>query len=161
MRFLRAIKPRRNGAQAARVGASAEEEEEGRQGLLPNIASISNECNIEQRVIELASLNVHGVPLMNASKLQEQAACTTQVVTLKAFIHCQGCARRVKKTLSKLQGVSTFHVDADQQKVTVIGSMGAEEVLQSMNKVLKGTQLWAAPQNTVPVPLTPISAASN
>ncbi|MCO5593287.1 hypothetical protein L7F22_047295 [Adiantum nelumboides] len=151
MRFLR-IKPRRSRAEAARVaGASAEEEEEqGLQGLLRNLPS-SNGSNIvqERSTIELPNMNVHHPVAPPCTKMQEQAeACPTQVVILKAFIHCQGCARRVKKTLSKLEGVSTFHVDVDQQKVTVIGSVCASDVLQSMNKVLKGTQLWEVPKNS-------------
>lgn len=143
MRFLRALKPRH--VEAARTGVN-EEDEEGRQGLLPLT------CKHEQSSAYLHKGAVEAMPkpLLLNSKLEQEAACTSQIVVLQASIHCQGCARRVKKILSNLQGVNTYHVDMEQQKVTVIGNVCPDNVLQSVNKVIKGAQFWASPQQHFP-----------
>ncbi|KAH7427686.1 hypothetical protein KP509_10G055100 [Ceratopteris richardii] len=93
-----------------------------------------------------------------AQKLQQSdiAPCPAKVITVEAFIHCQGCARRIKKTLSKLEGVNTFHVDTDQHKVTVVGCLTEDEVLQSVRKGIKGTGLWPAARDDKPVSQNPV-----
>ncbi|VFQ91438.1 unnamed protein product [Cuscuta campestris] len=65
-----------------------------------------------------------------------------QVVELRVSIHCKGCERKVKKHLSKMEGVTWYSVDACTQKVTVVGEVSPLGVLVSISKVMKNAQFW-------------------
>jgi len=67
-----------------------------------------------------------------------------QVVVLKVSLHCKACAGKVKKHLSKMEGVTSFDIDFAAKKVTVVGDVTPLGVLNSVSKV-KNAQLWAAP----------------
>ncbi|CAL4919793.1 unnamed protein product [Urochloa decumbens] len=75
-----------------------------------------------------------------------------QVVVLKVSLHCKACAGKVKKHLSKMEGVTSFNIDFAAKKVTVVGDVTPLGVLNSVSKV-KNAQLWAAP-----APATAIAA---
>lgn len=48
-------------------------------------------------------------------------------------------------------GVNTFHIDMKEHKVTVIGNVYPNEVLECVNKVIKGVKFWettAKPHNS-------------
>ncbi|KAK9069164.1 hypothetical protein SSX86_013280 [Deinandra increscens subsp. villosa] len=64
-----------------------------------------------------------------------------QVVELRVSIHCKGCAGKVKKHLSRMEGVTSFHIDLESKKVTVVGDVTPLSVLSSISKV-KNAQLW-------------------
>lgn len=64
-----------------------------------------------------------------------------QVVVLRVSLHCKGCEKKMKKHVSRMQGVSSFNVDFDAQKVTVVGEISPLDVLASISKV-KNAQLW-------------------
>ncbi|RCV40218.1 hypothetical protein SETIT_9G034900v2 [Setaria italica] len=66
-----------------------------------------------------------------------------QVVVLKVSLHCKACAGKVKKHLSKMEGVTSFDIDFAAKKVTVVGDVTPLGVLNSVSKV-KNAQLWAA-----------------
>ncbi|CAN4108009.1 unnamed protein product [Withania somnifera] len=63
-----------------------------------------------------------------------------QVVT-RVSIHCQRYAGKVKKHLSKLEGVASFSIELDRQRVTVMGHVSAVGVLESISKV-KRAEFW-------------------
>ncbi|KAL6893807.1 hypothetical protein ACP4OV_007905 [Aristida adscensionis] len=67
-----------------------------------------------------------------------------QVVVLKVSLHCKACAGKVKKHLSKMEGVKSFDIDFAAKKVTVVGDVTPLGVLSSVSKV-KNAQLWAPP----------------
>ncbi|KAG8098768.1 hypothetical protein GUJ93_ZPchr0013g33946 [Zizania palustris] len=67
-----------------------------------------------------------------------------QVVVLKVSLHCKACAGKVKKHLSKMEGVTSFNIDFAAKKVTVVGDVTPLGVLNSVSKV-KNAQFWAAP----------------
>ncbi|CAN6280798.1 unnamed protein product [Urochloa humidicola] len=67
-----------------------------------------------------------------------------QVVVLKVSLHCKACAGKVKKHLSKMEGVTSFNIDFAAKKVTVVGDVTPLGVLNSVSKV-KNAQLWPAP----------------
>ncbi|XP_066365258.1 protein SODIUM POTASSIUM ROOT DEFECTIVE 2-like [Miscanthus floridulus] len=67
-----------------------------------------------------------------------------QVVVLKVSLHCKACAGKVKKHLSKMEGVTSFNIDFAAKKVTVVGDVTPLGVVNSVSKV-KNAQLWAAP----------------
>ncbi|KAG8086195.1 hypothetical protein GUJ93_ZPchr0010g8294 [Zizania palustris] len=64
-----------------------------------------------------------------------------KTVELKVSMHCNGCARKVQKHISKMEGVTWFEVDLESKKVVVMGDVTPLEVLQSISKV-KLAQLW-------------------
>ncbi|PUZ56526.1 hypothetical protein GQ55_5G322800 [Panicum hallii var. hallii] len=64
-----------------------------------------------------------------------------QVVVLRVSLHCKGCAGKVKKHISKMEGVSSFDIDIATKKVTVVGDVTPLGVLNSISKV-KSAQFW-------------------
>ncbi|KAF2304561.1 hypothetical protein GH714_033558 [Hevea brasiliensis] len=67
-----------------------------------------------------------------------------KMVVLKVSMHCNGCARKVEKHVSKLEGVTTYKVDLKSKMVVVIGDIIPFEVLESVSKV-KYAELWNSP----------------
>ncbi|XP_065859460.1 heavy metal-associated isoprenylated plant protein 35-like [Euphorbia lathyris] len=66
--------------------------------------------------------------------------CKTWV--LKVSIHCQGCKRKVKKVLLAIDGVYTATIDAQQQRVTVIGNIEVETLIKRLIKTGKHAEIW-------------------
>ncbi|XP_062177956.1 protein SODIUM POTASSIUM ROOT DEFECTIVE 2-like isoform X2 [Alnus glutinosa] len=64
-----------------------------------------------------------------------------QVVVMRVSIHCQGCAGKVKKHLSKMEGVTSFSIDVETKRVTVMGHVSPVVVLESVSKVKKA-EFW-------------------
>ncbi|KAL0336855.1 UNVERIFIED_CONTAM: protein SODIUM POTASSIUM ROOT defective [Sesamum calycinum] len=64
-----------------------------------------------------------------------------QVVVLRVSLHCRGCERKMRKHLSRMEGVTSFNIDFAAKKVTVTGNVTPLGVLSSISKV-KNAQLW-------------------
>ncbi|PIA38873.1 hypothetical protein AQUCO_02700225v1 [Aquilegia coerulea] len=64
-----------------------------------------------------------------------------QVVVLKVSLHCKGCEGKVRKHISRMEGVTSFSIDFATKKVTVIGDVTPLSVLTSVSRV-KNAQLW-------------------
>ncbi|XP_059448500.1 protein SODIUM POTASSIUM ROOT DEFECTIVE 1-like [Corylus avellana] len=64
-----------------------------------------------------------------------------QVVVMRVSIHCQGCAGKLKKHLSKMEGVTSFSIDVEAKRVTVMGHVSPVGVLESVSKVKKA-EFW-------------------
>ncbi|MCH1933186.1 heavy-metal-associated domain-containing protein, partial [Shewanella sp. A25] len=62
-----------------------------------------------------------------------------ETVVLKVGMSCQGCAGAVRRVLTKMEGVETFDIDMEQQKVTVKGNVKPEDVFQTVSKTGKKT----------------------
>ncbi|KAG2411023.1 Protein SODIUM POTASSIUM ROOT DEFECTIVE 2 [Vigna angularis] len=67
-----------------------------------------------------------------------------QIVILRVSMHCHGCAKKVEKHISKLEGVRSYKVDLETKMVVVSGDILPLEVLQSVSKV-KNAELWNSP----------------
>ncbi|KAG9459324.1 hypothetical protein H6P81_003832 [Aristolochia fimbriata] len=67
-----------------------------------------------------------------------------KMVVLKVSMHCNGCARKVEKHISKMDGVTSFEVDLESKKVVVVGDIAPFEVLESVSRV-KFAELWSPP----------------
>ncbi|KAG9139052.1 hypothetical protein Leryth_027377 [Lithospermum erythrorhizon] len=65
-----------------------------------------------------------------------------QTVVLKVGMSCQGCVGAVKRVLGKMDGVESFDIDLEEQKVTVKGNVKPEAVLQTVSKTGKKTTFW-------------------
>ncbi|MFS7957072.1 putative heavy metal-associated domain, HMA, heavy metal-associated domain superfamily [Helianthus anomalus] len=63
-----------------------------------------------------------------------------KVVVLRVSLHCRGCEKKMRKHLSKMEGVTSFTIDFMAKKVTVVGSVTPLGVLMSVSKV-KNAQL--------------------
>ncbi|CAH8387252.1 unnamed protein product [Eruca vesicaria subsp. sativa] len=77
-----------------------------------------------------------------------------QVVVLKVSLHCRGCEAKVRKHLSRMQGVTSFNIDFAAKKVTVTGDITPLEILDSISKV-KNAKFWTAPALPMPNMETP------
>ncbi|XP_006647337.1 copper transport protein ATX1 [Oryza brachyantha] len=75
-----------------------------------------------------------------------------ETVVLKVGMSCQGCAGAVKRVLTKMEGVETFDIDLEQQKVTVKGNVKPEDVFQTVSKTGKKTSFWEAEASSAPAP---------
>nr|ABK23854.1 unknown [Picea sitchensis] len=84
------------------------------------------------------------------SKSQESSAISSnEVVVMRVSLHCQGCAGKVRRHISKMEGVTSFSIDLEKQKVTVAGNVSPSGVLESISKV-KRAEFWpAATSNNV------------
>ncbi|WOL01610.1 hypothetical protein Cni_G10327 [Canna indica] len=69
-------------------------------------------------------------------------------VVLKVGMSCQGCVGAVKRVLTKMEGVDSFDVDIQEQKVTVMGNVTPEAVFQTVSKTGKKTSFWEAEPET-------------
>ncbi|KAI4334477.1 hypothetical protein L6164_019166 [Bauhinia variegata] len=69
------------------------------------------------------------------------ARSRNQVVVLRVSLHCKGCESKVRKHISKMEGVTSFSIDLESKKVTIIGDVTPLGVLASISKV-KNAQLW-------------------
>ncbi|KAL7133361.1 hypothetical protein ABFS83_12G135500 [Erythranthe nasuta] len=76
--------------------------------------------------------------------LQEEVV----VVVLRVSLHCRGCEKKMRKHLSRMEGVTSFEIDFAAKKVTVTGNVTPANVLSSISKVKSNAQLW--PSNSIP-----------
>ncbi|KAK8581741.1 hypothetical protein V6N13_144747 [Hibiscus sabdariffa] len=58
-----------------------------------------------------------------------------KMVVLRVSMHCHGCARKVEKHISKIDGVTSYKVDLENKRVVVIGDVIPFEVLESVSKL--------------------------
>ncbi|CAO2183474.1 unnamed protein product [Urochloa humidicola] len=86
------------------------------------------------------------VPFMDLDETSKALAVPVEpkTVALKVSMHCHGCAKKVKKQVSKLQGVVSFKVELENKKVTVVGDVSPTDVLESVCKVMKNAEILVA-----------------
>lgn len=82
-----------------------------------------------------------------ALKPSSLARSRDQVVVLWVSLHCKGCEGKVRKHISKMEGVRSYSIDLETKKVTVIGDVTPLGVLASVSKV-KNAQLWPSPTSS-------------
>ncbi|PRQ20257.1 putative heavy metal-associated domain, HMA [Rosa chinensis] len=86
----------------------------------------------------------HSKPKMSLQKTASVLPSTDnvfQVVVMRVALHCQGCAGKVKKHLSKMEGVTSFSIDLETKMVTVRGHVSPVRVVESISKVKKAELL--------------------
>ncbi|KAK1383093.1 hypothetical protein POM88_020828 [Heracleum sosnowskyi] len=66
---------------------------------------------------------------------------------LKVHVHCLGCKRKVKKLLTKIEGVYAVNIDLEQQKVTVSGIVDPCLLINKLAKSGKYAELWTPVPN--------------
>ncbi|XP_020222672.1 heavy metal-associated isoprenylated plant protein 37 [Cajanus cajan] len=70
-----------------------------------------------------------------------------QTCVLKVNIHCDGCKQKVKKLLQRIEGVYQVQIDAEQQKVTVLGSVDSATLIKKLVRAGKYAELWSQKTN--------------
>ncbi|XP_074310807.1 copper transport protein ATX1-like [Silene latifolia] len=66
----------------------------------------------------------------------------SQTVVLKVAMSCSGCSGAVKRVLDKMEGVESYDINMDEQKVTVKGNVEPDAVFQKVSKTGKKTEFW-------------------
>uniref|UniRef100_A0A0E0JUB9 HMA domain-containing protein n=1 Tax=Oryza punctata TaxID=4537 RepID=A0A0E0JUB9_ORYPU len=72
---------------------------------------------------------------------RESSSVQPQVVVLRVSLHCKGCAGKVKKHISRMDGVTSLDIDIATKKVTVVGDVTPLAVLSTVSKI-KPAQFW-------------------
>ncbi|KAG7036700.1 Heavy metal-associated isoprenylated plant protein 32, partial [Cucurbita argyrosperma subsp. argyrosperma] len=62
-----------------------------------------------------------------------------EIHVLKVHMNCQGCMERVRKLLKRIEDI-----DAEEQKVTIIGNVDSSILIKKLAKLGKQAQLWAS-----------------
>ncbi|KAE8730110.1 AICARFT/IMPCHase bienzyme family protein [Hibiscus syriacus] len=70
-----------------------------------------------------------------------------QTCVLKVNIHCDGCKQKVKKLLQRIEGVYQVSIDAEQQKVTVSGSVDSATLIKKLVRAGKYAEVWSQKSN--------------
>eukprot|EP00253_Pinus_taeda_P036182 PITA_36182 len=121
----------------------------GRRYLQRPDSQISEQTQLLQGQSTSAVVEVRTSDLLRArnvqpTKTEEQVITLRQnpeVVVLRVSLHCAGCARKVSKHISKMEGVTAFAIDLEKKKVTVMGNISPIGVLESVCKV-KNAEFW-------------------
>uniref|UniRef100_A0A7N0UK83 HMA domain-containing protein n=1 Tax=Kalanchoe fedtschenkoi TaxID=63787 RepID=A0A7N0UK83_KALFE len=80
----------------------------------------------------------------SSSKQSTDRHCSTdKVVVLWVSLHCKGCEAKVRKHISKMEGVKSYNTDLAMKRVTIISNMDPNDVLASVSRV-KYAQFWPA-----------------
>ncbi|KAG2690432.1 hypothetical protein I3843_09G183300 [Carya illinoinensis] len=78
-----------------------------------------------------------------SSSSPPKSPSSDQVVVLRVSLHCKGCEGKLRKHLSRMEGVTSFNIDFAAKKVTIMGDVTPLGVLESVSKV-KNAQFWPA-----------------
>lgn len=119
---------------------------------------ISTDCGKEEKEEEyekkplIAETDEEGGPLL---RLKDIIAGTPslafqlkpKMVVLRVSMHCNGCARKIEKHISKMEGVSSYQIDLETKMVVVTGDIVPFQVLESISRV-KAAELWNTPPSS-------------
>ncbi|KAK8714919.1 hypothetical protein V6N13_042264 [Hibiscus sabdariffa] len=81
------------------------------------------------------------------NKNQDFKLLKIQTCVLKVNIHCDGCKQKVKKLLRRIEGVYQVNIDAEQQKVTVSGSLDSATLIKKLVRAGKHAEVWSQKSN--------------
>ncbi|TXG56023.1 hypothetical protein EZV62_017336 [Acer yangbiense] len=86
------------------------------------------------RNVELLHPKTKVVEKKEAEKKQLEPE--VKIVTLKMYIHCEGCARDIKENLIRMEGVFTVELDMDKSQVRVKGVFDPPKLAEIITKRL-------------------------
>lgn len=67
----------------------------------------------------------------------------SQTVEIKVKIDCQGCERRVRRSVEGMKGVTSVDIEPKQHKLTVTGYVNPEKVVARVaHRTGKKVELW-------------------
>ncbi|WJX25481.1 hypothetical protein P8452_14516 [Trifolium repens] len=70
------------------------------------------------------------------------------IVELKVHMDCQGCEERIRRRISKLNGVDNLEIDMEKQKVTVTGYVDKKKVLRIVRRTGRKAEYWPFPYDS-------------
>ncbi|KAF3335469.1 Copper transport protein ATX1 [Carex littledalei] len=104
----------------------------------------STKCfpGLEEVKIDRKANRVTAVGTMNPWKLRDKIEKETKhkvenTVVLKVVLHCDGCIRRIKRTILKIQGVEQVMVDIEKNHITVKGTMNTKGFSEYVSKKIR------------------------
>ncbi|XP_031399004.1 protein SODIUM POTASSIUM ROOT DEFECTIVE 3-like [Punica granatum] len=102
----------------------------------------------QQEKDDKSSVPASASKLSSSSRINKSSS--DQMVVLRVSLHCKGCAEKLRKHLSRMEGVTSFNIDFAAKKVTVVGDVTPLSVLASVSKV-KNAQFWTSAPSVVSV----------
>ncbi|KAI3933619.1 hypothetical protein MKW92_030451 [Papaver armeniacum] len=93
------------------------------------------------------SLKTRSVSRFSADSSPALLPAPHQVVVLRVSLHCKGCEAKVRKHVSRMEGVTSYNIDFANKKVTVTGDVTPLGVLTSVSKV-KNAEFWPSSSTT-------------
>ncbi|KAI3711885.1 hypothetical protein L1987_70434 [Smallanthus sonchifolius] len=69
-----------------------------------------------------------------------------QTYYLKVNINCNGCVRKVTKVLQRITGVLHVTIEAELGKVTIVGNVDTDLLIEKLRKNGKPASIWGAPR---------------
>ncbi|KAL8257638.1 hypothetical protein R6Q59_029679 [Mikania micrantha] len=76
--------------------------------------------------------------------MRKEEVIKIQTCTLKVNINCDGCKRKVTKTLLKIEGVYKVDIDGEEGKVTISGNVDLATLIKKLKKKGKPAHIWGA-----------------
>ncbi|KAJ3706876.1 hypothetical protein LUZ61_010581 [Rhynchospora tenuis] len=70
------------------------------------------------------------------------------IVELNVHMDCDGCQKRIRKAITKLDGVNDVEIDMDKQKVTVTGYVDQKKVLRAVRRTGRKAEYWPFPYDS-------------
>ncbi|XP_028761377.1 heavy metal-associated isoprenylated plant protein 45 [Neltuma alba] len=70
------------------------------------------------------------------------------IVELKVHMDCEGCEKRIRRAISKLDGVDSLEIEMEKQKVTVTGYVETRKVLKVVRRTGRKAEYWPFPYDT-------------
>ncbi|CAA7390832.1 unnamed protein product [Spirodela intermedia] len=98
---------------------------------------------VESKIRKKVVLVSPNVPKKNTPPKDKKAddskpkAPASSTVVLKIRLHCGGCIRRIRKSITKIKGVETVSFDPNEDLVTVKGTMDGETLPDLLRKKLR------------------------
>ncbi|CAM8982473.1 unnamed protein product [Rhodiola kirilowii] len=80
-------------------------------------------------------------PNLKSSSSLPHRLSADKVVVLWVSLHCKGCEAKLKKHISRMEGVKSFSTDLATKRVTIISDMNPNDVLARVSRV-KYAQFW-------------------
>ncbi|KAJ6992090.1 heavy metal-associated isoprenylated plant protein 45 [Populus alba] len=70
------------------------------------------------------------------------------IVELLVHMDCEGCEKRIRRAISKIEGVDSLEIDMDKQKVTVKGYVDQRKVLKVVRRTGRRAEFWPFPYDS-------------
>ncbi|KAJ8770406.1 hypothetical protein K2173_015020 [Erythroxylum novogranatense] len=79
---------------------------------------------------------------------KSQISNAMSIVELQVHMDCEGCEKRIRRAISKLEGVDSLEIDMGKQKVTVTGYVDHRKVLKVVRRTGRKAEFWPFPYDS-------------
>ncbi|XP_038993237.1 heavy metal-associated isoprenylated plant protein 45 [Hibiscus syriacus] len=70
------------------------------------------------------------------------------IIELSVHMDCEGCEKRIRRAISKIDGVDGLEIDMAMQKVTVTGHVDEKKVLKVVRRTGRKAEFWPFPYDS-------------